>query len=139
VLGRGRVQTVRQQQTGAFDFGTIQIADEQRGGLLTILTQNENLILFSSTEPAPLLAAPHSISYLKTDLNPLTNSEIAVDDDVYILGIAADDRLLTPAILSGFAALLGQLGYGGQLPALPDALLPLGTLLAQLEVRWSDG
>lgn len=134
VLGQGTVQSVDQNESGAFNFGTIRINSERDKSQLTILTQNENLILFSNTQSAPLLAAPHTISYLKTDLNPLTNSEIKAGDTVYVLGIEADARLISPAFEAGFQALLQPLGFGGQLPPLPDSVQPLGTVLQGLQI-----
>lgn len=133
LLGSGKVTNVEDQVSGAFDIGRVVLITHE-GEEITIYTQNENLIAFSSKDSSPMAVAPHSIAYLKNKSTPITNSEIKKNDEISLLCIEAAPELLTPRVKSGFQILLGTLGYAGKVAILKsgNSLVPLGTLLQSL-------
>jgi len=132
-LAKGRVVNVTDQVSGAFDIGSVTLKCD-KGEMITIYNQNENLIAFSSRHSQPLAVAPHSICYLKNTLEPITNGEIKKNDVVHLIGVEAVRPLMTPSVLAGFQSLLNGLGYGGKAGVMDSSfkLKPLGDLLISL-------
>ena len=134
LIAYGTVTIVEDEMEGAFDLGRVVIKDAMSEGMVTIYTQNENIIAFSSTESATITVAPHSICYLRADLQPITNAELKQDDKVWLMGVEATPELTTSSVLDGFALVLSGLGYGGTVGSLHAKLSwkPLGNVLLSL-------
>lgn len=134
LLSYGEVTAVEDEMEGAFDLGKVVIHDVMGKGSVSIYTQNENIIAFSSKESATISVAPHSICYLKSDLQPVTNAELKKGDRIWLMGVEAQSELTTPAVMSGFAKVLSGLGYAGSVGSLHPNLswAPLGDVLKSL-------
>lgn len=134
LLAYGNVMVVEDQMEGAFDLGKVVVKDAMGQGLVTIYTQNENIIAFSSTESATITVAPHSICYLRSDLQPVTNAELKKGDRIWLMGVEARSELTTASVMEGFAVILSGLGYGGTVGSLHPKLswAPLGDVLTSL-------
>lgn len=135
LIGQGVVTDAKELVNGAFDFGQIIIEDSHQSARLTLLTQNENLIVYSSQSAYPLACAPDSIAYLTTSGEAITNSEIKVGDEVYVLGIQARPQLKQPLLEQGFQEILQQLGFSGSMNLPLPAYKPLGDLLKGLLIH----
>jgi DUF917 family protein len=136
LLAQGKVITVNDRLKGAFNVGSV-VVKNLGGGHVTIYTQNENLIAYSDKHPYPLAVAPHSICYLKKDGRAVTNSEIKVGDDVFVICVHAAKQLMTRNVLSGFLSVLATLGFAGT-PGYSDNQgdwQPLGDLLVSLKYK----
>lgn len=134
VLASGAVSGIDNTEAGAFDTGTVTITPDDGSGTVTIITQNENLIAFAADRPEPLAVAPHTIGYLRSGWEAITNAEIKVGDHVRLIAVHAVDALLTPPMRTAFAGTLRGLGYGGAPATIAQgmAFSPMGGLLLGL-------
>lgn len=111
----GILESVSDQVSGGFDVGTVtvRLAD---GSLLTIVNQNENILMWSSTQSSPLVLMPDSVNYLSAAGQSFSNVEAPqyVQQQVYLIGIQAplwmqDNPLAQQAVQKTLAAA----GYAG--------------------------
>lgn len=132
LVGHGKVQSIQNKQEGAFDYSLAAIADVLTGGTISVLAQNENLILYNSNQQGALLTAPISITYLKTDGSAITNAEIKQGDEVFVLAIDAPEVLKEPDRLLLFKEQLQEFAYFGSLNYQLPAEEGLADLLTRL-------
>ncbi|WMJ74072.1 DUF917 domain-containing protein [Cytophagaceae bacterium ABcell3] len=127
-LVSGKVTDIQHQQKNAFDFEliTLKTSDNQ---LFKVYTQNENLVLIDSSEKQIICQAPESICYLTQSLHPLTNSEIKLNDNIHLIGVASNPKLTTPQIVKGFDGLIKTLVGSTMSESSDKNYLPLGSLL----------
>jgi DUF917 family protein len=123
---KGTLQSASTAEAGGFDVGTINITGS-KGEKITILFQNESLILWDSTQPAPLVTAPDTIACFIVDNSPkhqlvFTNGDMMdaaglkkelVGSAISILGIQARSAYQTSDMLKRYSALLNTIGYYG--------------------------
>lgn len=131
LLGQGRVQSIQNKEEGAFDYSQVVIRDVLTDTTISVLVQNESLILYNSNQPGPMLTAPASIGYLTTDGSAITNAEIKQEDEVFVLAIDAHEVLKQPERLRLFKEQLQEFAYFGEL----KYQLPAEEGLADLLVR----
>jgi len=131
LLGQGRVQSIQSKEDGAFDYSQVVIHDVLTDTKISVLVQNESLILYNSNQPGPMLTAPASIGYLKADGSAITNAEIKQGDEVFVLAIDAYEVLKQPERLRLFKEQLEEFAYFGEL----KYQLPSEEGLADLLVR----
>jgi DUF917 family protein len=126
LICEGTLQSASTAEAGGFDVGAINIAisDKEK---VTILFQNESLLLWNSTRSAPLVAAPDTIACFIIDNSPrrqlvFTNGDMMeaaglkkdlVGADISILVIKARSASRTPDMLDRYNALLNTIGYYG--------------------------
>ncbi|NRF40466.1 DUF917 family protein [Pedobacter foliorum] len=115
LLGQGIVQSIQNKEEGAFDYSQVVIHDVLSDTTISVLVQNESLILYNSNQPGPMLTAPASIGYLKTDGSAITNAEIKQGDEVFLLAIDAHEALKQPGRLLLFKEQLQEFAYFGEL------------------------
>jgi len=132
LLAKGLVEEMQSEEESGFSFATIKIKNQLRKEMITILAQNENLIVYSDQADGPIATAPDSICYLNSEFWPLTNSEIKKGDKVFLIGVIADKRLRSDPMIRGFKELINNLGYAGQLDFKYPETKKLGTLILEL-------
>lgn len=137
LIGKGKVIYKTSDEKGAFNFTTTKI-EQADGTIITIMSQNESLIAFQSNLNYPIAIAPDSICYLKSDFNPCTNAEIGIPaedlqtEELYLIGVKANDKLLTEKILAGFKTIINELGFAGNTDIPHTNSRPLGDLFLDL-------
>lgn len=119
-FGSGTVIDIKNSLVGSLDTGLVKIKIENQSEYFTIYTQNENLILFSSSKLEPLIVAPDSICYLREDFLPITNSEIKIGNKIHIVGVQSNPKLRSNYTINCFQKLLETIGYAGNIPFLED-------------------
>lgn len=132
LLGQGRVQSIQNKEEGAFDYSQVVICDVSTDSIISVLVQNESLILYNSNQPGPMLTAPASIGYLKKDGSAITNAEIKQGDEVFVLAIDAHETLKQPERLLLFKEQLQEFAYFGELKYQLPEEHDLGDLLVRL-------
>lgn len=132
LLGQGIVQSILNKEEGAFDYSQVVIHDVLSDTTISVLVQNESLILYNSSQPGPMLTAPASIGYLKTDGSAITNAEIKQGDEVFVLAIDAHEALKQPERLLLFKEQLQEFAYFGELKYKLSAEEGLADLLVRL-------
>jgi DUF917 family protein len=133
LLAAGRVDFVESEQEDAFNFGAVKIINQLRKETITVLSQNESLIAYSDQQDGPIAIAPHAICFLDSDMNPLTNSEIAKEDKVYLIAVQANKKMMSPKIKAGFEDIMKDLGYFGKLDFSTRGFTKLGSLISKLK------
>lgn len=122
LIVQGTLQSVTQTTSGGFDVGQVVIEDSQTGDTYTIYNLNENLIMYNSASPAPVVAAPDSICYYSddtgcsfsnatADITPYLNKTISVMKVAALPKFASDQ-----GILNSFKSTIKSIGYAGKLP-----------------------
>ena len=140
LLIKGKVIFKDDAEKGGFNFTTTKIQSDDSDEIVTILSQNENLIAYSSKSFGPLVIAPDAICYLTTDFIPKTNAEIDTKEDgdhkdfqhMMVFCVVADAKLQNKKIQDGFHTILQELGYSGDMDLKQKGLRPLGSLLVKL-------
>ena len=132
LIGKGKVLNTLDSVGGGFDHGKTLIADEETKVLFTILNQNENLIVYSSENTAPLAIAPDLICVITKEFKVVTNGEISSLDELFIIRIQAPESMKSDGIVKGFQNLINQMGYAGSMKVPPQKLTPLGDLFVDL-------
>ncbi|MBZ0236670.1 MAG: DUF917 domain-containing protein, partial [Deltaproteobacteria bacterium] len=124
LLCRGTIATVSSSTSGGFDHTTVELAADD-GTIVRVFSQNENLIAYSSSRPAPLCLAPDLLCYITESGVPFSNAdpELTPGTRMALIGVPAPPSMRTPYFITQFLADLAALGYGG--PWLP--LEKLGT------------
>lgn len=86
----GVLESAQDQVSGGFDVGTVTVRLGD-GSLLTIVNQNENILMWSSTESTPAVLMPDSVDYLSATGESFSNVEAPqyVNKPVYVIGIQA--------------------------------------------------
>jgi uncharacterized protein len=100
--------------SGGFDRGVTTFQTQTQ--LLTIVNQNENLIVWSNQSQAPIALAPNLICFITKDGIPYTNTDNLKDKigtEFYICYIKALPQLQTSYALQKFQENLEALGYYG--------------------------
>lgn len=128
----GIVTKKMDEDKSGFDFCTVEITNF-KGSKLTVLSQNESLIVYRDDTYGPLAVAPDSICYLSDDFNSLTNVEIQEGNKVFVVGVIAHEKLKLPRVLKGFEEIIRGLGYAGKLDLSNRQIEPLGDLLVRLK------
>ncbi len=115
VLFRGHITQSSEASSGGFEYGTVTLQDERNQAQLWIYNQNENLIAWNSTRPAPVAMAPDLICYLTAGGQPFTNGDLATvgNKEVVVIGAPSTPELRVPSIVAAFLATYKSLGYGG--------------------------
>lgn len=137
LIGKGKVVYKISDEKGAFNFTTTKI-EQADGTVITIISQNESLIAFQSNLNYPIAIAPDSICYLRSDFNPCTNAEIAIPEkgkapeELYLIGVKANQKLLTEKIITGFKGIINELGFAGDTNIRHTNSQPLGQLFLAL-------
>ncbi|MCS5490340.1 DUF917 domain-containing protein [Algoriphagus limi] len=132
LIGKGKVLNTLDNVDGGFDHGKTLIADTETHKLYTILNQNENLIVFSSDETAPLAIAPDLICVITKEFKVVTNGEISSVDELFIIRVQAPEQMQNQGIVKGFQELINEMGYAGSMTVPPQKLIGLGDLFNQL-------
>jgi DUF917 family protein len=131
----GILESVNDQVSGGFDVGnvTVRLAD---GSLLTIVNQNENILMWSSTQPAPVVLMPDSVDYLSVTGQSFSNVEAPqyLQQQVYLIGIQAplwmqENPLAQQAVQKTLAAA----GYAGPYVPLQGTLGATSTAARAVE------
>lgn len=132
LIGKGKVLNTVDNVGGGFDHGKTLIADPETMTLYTILNQNENLIVYSSDQTAPLAVAPDLICVITKEFKVVTNGEIGSQDELFIIRVQAHSSMQVPSIVKGFQSLINQMGYAGSMTVPPQKLIGLGDLFMNL-------
>jgi uncharacterized protein len=133
LIGVGRVsETPTKDDANAFQFTVVTLENELHGDKLTVIGQNESLIVFSDKISHPVATAPDSICYLTDKFEPQTNVEIAKEQRIYLIGVRAHHTLSDAVIVNGFRRVLLELGYAGSLLLESQRYEKLGDLLVRL-------
>lgn len=136
LIGAGTIRYANTSDSGGFTFSTVKIENQTDKNTLTILSQNESLLVYNTDLPGPVAMAPDSICFLGQDLYPYTNSEISdCRHPVYVIGIQAHQQLRHPIIMAGFRHVMEELGYAGGASVYTGATKPLGDLIVELSDR----
>ena len=141
LIGMGPVISKIEEETGAFNFTTTVIKNKIDRHNLTVLSQNESLIVFNDSSLGPVSMAPDSICYLKSDFFPCTNAEIktTTEEDstgkqrLYLIGVKPHQKLMHPEIQEGFRKIIRELGYAGKMDIKTPDAKPLGDLFMELK------
>src|SRR5690606_15788040 len=137
LIGMGTVSYANTSDSDGFTFSTVKIDNQIDSNTLTILSQNESLLVYNTDLPGPVAMAPDSICFLGQDLSPYTNSEIGdCQQPVYVIGIQAHLQLRHPAIMAGFRHVMEGLGYAGGASVYTGVTKPLGDLIVELSNSW---
>ncbi len=110
----GTLTTATEVTSGGFDRGVTTFQTQTQ--LLTIVNQNENLIVWSNQSQVPIALAPNLICFITKDGIPYTNGDNLQDKIgtvFYICYIEALPQLQTPYALQQFQEGLEALGYYG--------------------------
>lgn len=143
LIGKGTVIYKESYEEGAFNFTRTKIKNELDGDIITVLSQNESLIVFSDKKSSPLAFAPDSICFLNYKFEPYTNAEIDPIKDkskkskqnVLLIAIKADSRLYRAEIKNRFRTVLEEHGYSGSIAISQSAYRPLGDLLIDIQSK----
>jgi DUF917 family protein len=135
LIGQGKLLYKQTSKSRGFDFTTTKF--QSGSEILTVISQNENLMVFSDQADGPIALAPDSICYLKADMTPLTNAEIALTNNLteehfFIIGVQASEKLGHPIIREGFDAIVQDLRYNTCKSIITQQAIPLGELLLHL-------
>jgi DUF917 family protein len=114
LLCRGTIASVVAETSGGFDHTTVEIKAND-GSVVRVFSQNENLIAYSSTRPAPLCLAPDLLCYITETGICFSNAdaELAPGTKMALIGIPAPAAMRTPYFITQFLQDLAGLGYGG--------------------------
>lgn len=142
LIAMGEIIYKSNVEKGAFSYTTTKIK-QSNGSIVSIISQNESLIVFSSLSTQPIAVAPDSICYLMNDFMPITNAEIDIQTSlpaknkkpqrIFLIGVKANIKLRNPIILDGFRKILEELGYAGNIDLKPVNTRPLGSLFIKLK------
>ena len=122
LIAQGTLMSVTETTSGGFDVGEVAIKDNNTGNTYSIYNLNENLIIYSSGSPNPVVAAPDSICYYSDDtgrsftnstgdISPYLNKTISIIKVAALPKFAADQ-----AIIESFRATIQSIGYAGKFP-----------------------
>jgi hypothetical protein len=114
VVAQGRARQVQGGDAGGFTAS--QIVVDGDGGSVTVIGQNENLLVWRADDAQPLVTAPDLLSWLTADGHATTTSELTANgpaDGATLLGLHADAPLWAEPVRSRYAAALAGLGYFG--------------------------
>lgn len=136
LIKEGKLLYKRQVERGGFSFNTTKFQTDA-GEIITVISQNENLMAFCDRIDVPIAIAPDSICYLRSDMKPFTNSEIDYTDSLtdqyfYIIGVEAHEKLHDPAIMKGFNEIIQELRFNTRFDIPKQAGKPLGDLIVEL-------
>ncbi len=118
LVERGKVTLVQEQTAGGFDLGRV-VIDAGAAGSVTIYNQNENLLLYASSEHAPRAIAPNLICYLDADTAaPHSNTSIKPGMSLSVYEVAACAAFFNQsALVEATRDVLVGIGYAGAPPA----------------------
>jgi len=106
VLSRGEIAKKTEEVKAGFDYGRVFIGD------IIVDYKNENMIVWRKDKP--IVMAPDSICWLRTDGEPLTNADVEEGIDVVVIGRKAYEEWRTPKGFEVFKNVLASFGYKGK-------------------------
>lgn len=112
LLFSGTVRSVTTTIVNSLDFGTV-VIEGADGVQFVIITQNENMFCWRSDTGSPVLMSPDALCYLGADGSGLSNVEVKVGLNLYVIGVQALAPMRSPAIVKAFLNAFRPLGYGG--------------------------
>jgi len=113
LLFKGKLAQIVQAESGGFDRGVLSFKNAVK--TVHIVNQNENMIAWDADKNRPLAMAPDSISYINEKGMALSNADLNLGDDIYIIGIRANKRLRQdPYLKDQFLTGLKNVGYYGK-------------------------
>lgn len=116
VLAQG-VASITTSTSGGFDHSLIKIQG-QGDEVITLVSVNENLLAYSSTQGA-LAVAPDLISYMRPTGETITNVELQDGEEVIVIGSHAGPKMVTEGMISAFRDVLSDpIAYYGAVPVL---------------------
>jgi uncharacterized protein len=134
----GTLTAQTEEESGGFDVGqtVVTLGNAQ---VLTIVNQNENLLMYDSAATAPIVLLPDSVNYLGPQGQAISNVEIPqyVNQQIYVIGIQAEEWMQTnPIARAAEASTLAGVGYFGQYtPLQPGSPAPQARLSAKAAPR----
>jgi len=86
----GTLESANDQVSGGFDVGTVTVRLTD-GSLMTVVNQNENILMWNSGQSAPVVLMPDSVDYLSATGEVFSNVEAPqyLQQAVYLIGIQA--------------------------------------------------
>jgi hypothetical protein len=105
LLAREKVAKKTEEVKAGFDYGRVFVGD------IIVDYKNENMMAWR--KDVPLVTAPDSICWLRTDGEPLTNADIEEGMDVAVIGRKAHEKWRTPEGFKVFKHVLESIGYKG--------------------------
>lgn len=118
---RGRVLPVTPATAaGGFDFGKVRIDLDDSDATLTLINQNENLLMWASDAAAPLVLLPDSLNYLGTNGQVMSNVEIVAyaGKEIWVIGIRAQPFMVNDAVT--YILSTGASYFGPYVPLAPE-------------------
>lgn len=114
VLAHGPVRSASSSDQGGFTGNTIDIV-EADGTVVTVVGENENLIVWRDDESAPVVTAPELACWVDASGHGCTTSELskAGDGPVTLVGVRADHRWSSSTMLERVRPVLRATGYLG--------------------------
>jgi hypothetical protein len=110
VLGAGKVTGKDIKTVKGFDVGFVEVKTEDNR-ILRVYVKNENIA--AEKDGKLLVLAPDLVCWLTKQGEPLTNADIDVGMDVYVLGFKAHGKLRTERALKAFEHLYSDVGLRG--------------------------
>lgn len=111
LLGKGVIQKMEAIHAGGFD--SINISIETTDDLITVIALNENLLAWSKRKSSPIAMAPDLISYVDKNGKPLSNADIKVGDEIFLIVAQATKQMRVSKIIDSFLTELKAMGYYG--------------------------
>lgn len=120
VLIKGSIAGEQQQVGEGTDTGVLVIKDST-GREVSVISQNENLVAWSSDSDRPAALAPDLIVTMTTDGQPFSNADLELADGKQVAVIIApvDVAMRDAAMITAFLPVLRSAGYGGAWVGLP--------------------
>jgi DUF917 family protein len=137
MITQGKLVSKVTREENGFNFTTTKLEDSISKRMITIISQNESLLVYDEGKDGPIALGPDSICYLWDDFSVATNTEITKKDVggvriLYIIGVEAHPKLLEcKEILDGFKEIIFELGYPGS-QSIKNQKQPLGDLMIDL-------
>lgn len=98
--------------SGGFDNGvrTFSIGKTER---YHVNIKNENMIIWDAQKCHPIAMAPDLICYLTPEGYTVSNADLKINDEVYLIGLKAEARLRREPLLGAFMNVVKATGYLG--------------------------
>jgi uncharacterized protein len=119
ILAHGRVRAASSSDQGGFTGDTVSIANAD-GSVVTVVGENENLIVWRDDESSPMMTAPDLACWIDATGHGCTTSELSKGGDgpVALVGVRADHRWSSTTMLELVRPVLRATGYLGP-PGVP--------------------
>lgn len=122
LIVQGTLESVSETTSGGFDVGQVVIKGDNNGDVYTIYNLNENLMIYSSGSPNPVVVAPDSICYYSEDTGwSFTNSTDDItpylNKTISVIKVAALPKFAAnQGIIESFRSTIQAIGYAGKFP-----------------------